>query len=522
MSTEQAIVVVPDEDPLAFDIYTTDPESPWSAIWWTAQSVSGVPEQVMGWLIAQGWEITGITSDTTTVPPTLYYALGKQGMQPQNVLLGLCNSYTDAAIKAQNANEWRYNQVVLSWTGMIESTHEHFTEQIDEQNATAGIFLTDLDSYMDDVDTLIDENQAKLTADVDAAKAILEEMNTKLAELEANADGNATTSGELLLAQAGYLSSFLTDLSAKMAELNTNYSAHLTLIQAIITDSDTDEATFIASQASELTDLLAEYDTHADTAIQFLVDLGTTEEARINEEFAASLSTQIQGLIDKGLYTSILETDITARNTRDRDEQIQALKDRLNREKFENQHQLYGQQVNMRTRRLEEAARRQQISMAVNGWKASQLDRLLEQLQQVDLKQAQGIETQHSAQHDVSRVAMSQRDTLLGQLQAAVSGILAGKEKYAAMTMQNAAILAESKHKLIQEKMNAAVARLDGWKDVADDNRKLMAYQLDERNKLLVGLYSFVERREDIAPEWKDMASMIAGLGDSSGGWLTP
>jgi hypothetical protein len=49
-----------------------------------------------------------------------------------------------------------------------------------------------------------------------------------------------------------------------------------------------------------------------------------------------------------------------------------------------------------------------------------------------------------------------------------------------------------------------------------------MAYQIDERNKLLIGLYSFVERREDVAPEWKDMASMIAGLADAGGGWLTP
>lgn len=33
-----------------------------------------------------------------------------------------------------------------------------------------------------------------------------------------------------------------------------------------------------------------------------------------------------------------------------------------------------------------------------------------------------------------------------------------------------------------------------------------MAYQLDERNKLLIGLYSFVERREDEGPTWNDGA----------------
>ena len=88
--------------------------------------------------------------------------------------------------------------------------------------------------------------------------------------------------------------------------------------------------------------------------------------------------------------------------------------------------------------------------------------------------------------------------------------------------MQNASTLAEHKHKAIAEMMNNATKRLEGWKDVADENRKLMIYQLDERNKLLIGLYSFVERRDDIGPEWKDMASMIAGLGDSAGGWIQP
>jgi len=57
---------------------------------------------------------------------------------------------------------------------------------------------------------------------------------------------------------------------------------------------------------------------------------------------------------------------------------------------------------------------------------------------------------------------------------------------------------------------------------VADQNRQLMAYQIDTKNQLVVGLYGFVERRDDVAPEWKDMVQMIAGLGDSAGGWITP
>jgi hypothetical protein len=51
---------------------------------------------------------------------------------------------------------------------------------------------------------------------------------------------------------------------------------------------------------------------------------------------------------------------------------------------------------------------------------------------------------------------------------------------------------------------------------------KLMAYQLDERNKLLVGIYGFVERREDIAPKFDDLAKICTSLGDAGGGWLSP
>jgi tetrahydrodipicolinate N-succinyltransferase len=133
-----------------------------------------------------------------------------------------------------------------------------------------------------------------------------------------------------------------------------------------------------------------------------------------------------------------------------------------------------------------------------------------------------GVDKEYASNQDVVRVEITQRDTLLQQIQDALKSLLSGKERFSALLMQNASTLAEHKHKAILEKMNTAIKRLDGWQSIADQNRQLMAYQLDERNKLLIGLYSFVERREDVAPEWKDMATMIAGLGDSGGGWLTP
>ncbi len=330
------VPVVPEELPDQHELIVKEMVNPYyTAVWWTPQTASGVPEQVMGYLLAQGWDITATEQIEGITPPTYQYALAKSGLSPQNVLLSLCNSFTVAYNDALKLNEVRYNDIVRDWTEMIASSRVHMEAQVETQDAALGVYIADLNEYTEEIDALIDANRD---------------------------------------------------------------------------------------------DLIRDYGVHAETAKALLTDLGSTELARIHEAFAASRSVQLQHSIDKGLYSSLDPVDITARSDRDRDEQIQALNDRLAREKLTNEHTLYGQRVS----------------------------------------------------------------------------------------------LAEFRNQAIVAKMNTYVTRLDGWKTVHADNMKLMAYQLDERNKLLVGLYSFVERREDVAPQWRDMSSMIAGLGDAAGGWIQP
>ena len=692
----------------------------------------------MGWLVAQGYEVTGITQDTTTVPPTNYFALTREGMRPLQVLLSLCNSYTIAANEAREANQARYNEVLVNWTQMIDSSHQQFNAQTDEQNAQAGVFMTDLDDYMTAIETLIADNQAQVVSDAADAQVSLEYMDSRLADLETNAAANAVTIGTLLTEQDTNLQTYITDYDSHLAELEanvtahivtvladvaslesvldvhvsdyeqrlalleTNYNAHLVDIDALLAnidehvdtyvtdvnailallaadyqDIDTDleairtsAGTLVDTHASDyqaVLDLLAtdystsatltrsiiaflatdytphatttrgitdsldvDYILHEDLARGFLTGLGATELARINEEFAARLGTQLQMLTTRGLYTSTLAADITERNGRDRDEQIQLLNDRLNREKFENQHKLYDQQRAMRSQTMDNEHRlyeqrrvmrtqtadnehrlyEQQLGMRtrtldgqnqlhtvrqevlryqaslISGvyallqdirnrtlsgkqaifsardaaerlgievksqlytqiqdvrqrtldaldriyqlrdvyakWSTTETHRLYEQLQQVEQLFVEAAQRQHAAKQEVTRGEMSQRDILLQQLQTALTGLLGGKERFSQLLMQNANTLAEHKHRAIVERMNTATQRLEGWKSVADDNRKLMSYMLDERNKLLIGLYSFVERREDVGPEFSDMARLIAGVGDSGGGWIQP
>jgi hypothetical protein len=729
---------VPEQDPGQQTILLPVIANPYAGVWWSTQTVSNVPENVMGWLVAQGYEVTGITQDNTTVPPTNYFALTREGLKPLQVLLSLCNSYTIAANEARETNDFRYNSIIENWTQMIDSSHDQFNAQTTEQNAQAGVFLTDLDSYMDAIETLITDNQSQMVIDAAEAKVALEAMDARLADLETNASANAVTIGTLLTEQDTNLQTYLTDYNSRLADmdsnvaaniatilagvdaletvtddhiaayiaqfdlLGTNYTAHLADIDALLANVAANVSTYVGDVTAILTlldadylavetdldavrttagtlvstyavdyqailDLLSsdysthasttrsiinflesdytthatdtrnitdsldiDYATHEDLARDFLVNLGATDLARINEEFAARLAVQLQQLVSSGLSESTLITDITERNWRDRDEQIQLLNDRLNREKFDNQHRLYEQQrgvrgqimdnehrlyeqhrvsrtqkadnehrlyeqqLGMRTRsmdgetqlhsvrqevlryqaslisgvhallqemrnrvlagkqailsandanerlgievqsqlyaRLQDVRQRTieskdriyQLQDAFRKWSTTETHRLYEQLQQVEQLFVECVQRQLAAKQDVTRGEMSQRDILLQQLQSALTALLGGKERFGTLLLNNASTLAEHKHKAIAQRMNTATTRLEGWKSVADENRKLMAYQLDERNKLLIGLYSFVERREDIGPEWKDAASMIAGLGDSGGGWIQP
>ncbi len=658
--------VVPFEDPDQHEILTPDITTPYNIAWYLDTTVDQIPPDSVGWMVTAGWVTTNITYDTTTKPPTPYYEMKKKVLQNELILQSLLGEYTWAMNTAKANNEVRYNDIVRDWTQTLTSSQLQFDEQVSAQNTHASLYLSDLTSYMDAVNVLIEDNQSSLVADAAVATTALTAMDTKLSDLETNVGTSTTTIEGLLTDQAGYLSTFLAAFVAKRAELDTNYATHLAKIELLLQDVDADLSTFEGSQATQLAALSAAYTAHESTlgtllstagtylsgiatditdvltdiasdyidveteisallvtgdtklaahvsdydsvlaqlesdyilheavATAFLIDLGMTESARISAKFAASLSTQLQQAVDRGLYSSQFAIDLTARNTRDHNEEIVALNDRLNREKVENQHHLYSQQVTMRQgtmagksrmhglqqellryqasqivglhglqqslrdrtmagkqalyairdantrlnlevknqlysegaamRRvlIDEAARLQQLSQTITQFNTGQRDRLLEQIQTIVTQHTAGLDRQHTAEQSVSGAAVSERNILLQQLQDAVKGVVTGKDRYAAMTMQNASTMAEHRHRMVVERMNETVMRRDGGQKKHDEDMQLMAYQLDERNKLLIGLYGFVERREDVGPSLEDLSKLATSLADSSGGWISP
>jgi hypothetical protein len=136
------------------------------------------------------------------------------------------------------------------------------------------------------------------------------------------------------------------DLVSNLQTLLSNNQADVT---SFLNNSVIDSATgYVTLLISSLDTLITDYEDHADTATDFLTNLGITELARINEQFDNLQTTQDQALVNRGFYSSALATQVTAQVDRERTQAIIELNDRLNREKFENQHRLYEQQFRMR------------------------------------------------------------------------------------------------------------------------------------------------------------------------------
>jgi hypothetical protein len=237
---------------------------------------------------------------------------------------------------------------------------------------------------------------------------------------------------------------------AKLDDMVTSAESEMALALSSATAAGAIVAAQLAAYIVDLDAFSPGYDTHKTTAEGLLTGLGTTELARINESFDSSLANSLQAITDRGLYSSAIVTAITARNTRERNEAIAALNDRLNREKLENEHTLWTQKVQVESVTLE------------------------------------------------------------------------GRLKVASLEHEQGKFYVDVRHKCALTVMEARMKRIQGSMEVRDKEEKLMAYQLDTRNNLIIGLFGLMERREDEGPSIQDMTKLITGLGDSGGGWVQP
>lgn len=116
--------------------------------WFASQTVSGIPQESVGWLVAQGWVPTATAENTTTRPYTYTYTMQRQSLQNLEILQSLVNSWTVAHNDARANTEFRYNQVLYNWSRMLLSSQEQFVAQVEAQNAEVEIHFDNLETYM--------------------------------------------------------------------------------------------------------------------------------------------------------------------------------------------------------------------------------------------------------------------------------------------------------------------------------------------------------------------------------------
>lgn len=464
--------VVPAQTPNQSQLVIPDAVTPYSGLWWTSQTITDIPEESVGWLVAQGWEITAVTKDESTTPATPWFSMSRQGMQNWLILQSLLNEYTVAKNDAKAYTEIRYNEVLANWTAMLASSQVHFVAEESEQSTHAALYLSNWATYQAALEQLVTDNQTAM----DAAIATIDPLIV-----------TATSTG----------STHATAYDAIIAALPTDYTSYETLYEAVITLLSSDYDTYVTESEAVLDAILSDYTQHSLTAPGFLTDLGASELTRINEEFAATLSKQVQQAISNGSYSDGLLVDLTARNTRHKNDAIAALNDRLAREKLTNQHQLFEQQAQMRTRIL--GAR----------------DRLYEQKANMRGRTMEARSRLYEQEASMRDRTMRSMDQVYGLRQALI-------QYRVAQALGNAQALNANRDKAITELMAIYATHLQGMQTQHAETMKLMAYQLNERNNMLIGLYGFVERREDVGPRFEQLAAACTSLGDAGGGWVTP
>ena len=245
--------------------------SPYVPSWWQSSTITRVPETAVGWLVAQGWQVTSTYAEEACGQN--FYVMSREGMNSWAILQSLLNEYTFAYNEGRSHNQVRYDDVVAMMSDALTRARTHLDTTGDVSDAHIVI-------YEDQMDALV--------------AGIESEMATALTDM---------------------------------------------------TDADTTLDTQLSLYLTKLNSLQAIYDTHEETAEAFLTDLGTAELARINELYDSNLAKTLQQLTDRGMSSSAITTAITTRNTRERNEAISLLNDRLAREKLENEHTLYQQEM---------------------------------------------------------------------------------------------------------------------------------------------------------------------------------
>lgn len=277
-------------------------------------------------------------------------------------------------------------------------------------------------------------------------------------------DFNATRYNDLILSWGNLIVNTRENLDSLGDVSDGHLSLYLTTVDELLSDLVADVALSEAELAEvkgdvdaqldlylvRLNELVTNYDTHAALTRGLLTDFGTTETARINEQFDNLLATAKQGLVNRGLYSSVLFATIQTRIERERSEALTKWNDTLSREKIDHEHKLFAELM--------------------------------------DTKRAE----------------------------------IAGRTTFTAAALQKGQFIINGRNQLISMLLQGRMEKANARLGVRDREEKAMMFQIDKYNETVIGLHAMQERREDVGPDIASIGKLVAGIADTSGGWITP
>jgi hypothetical protein len=435
--------------------------------WYYTSSVPGVPDTVAPFLAAHGFLVVGggpyeIDGEFAG----FLLNMRRQTFSHADATQVLLNAEVFAYNEGRTLNDRRYEDLVSNLSTLLGNHQTDITSFINNNVTGIGGYGY-VSLVLSNISLLLTDHQ---TFEADIYSYDTGDRDTELTRLKTIWQDAATT----LEAEYATMTAGL-DIPGLIAQVQVAIDA----LDAALTRFN-DETSGLAAT------LLADFTSHEATATAFLTGLGTTELARINERFDNLLASNNQLLANRGFYSSAIPTQMTVQVERERNEAIGELNDRLNREKFENQHRLYEQKYRMRLgtldvsfKALEGATTVLQARLAHGQW-ASRI------------------------RHEVATLSINAKLALLGL-----------REKYYTFLLQSIDWQTERRMKIYENLFRVRLESMRIRQSVGQFHSELIKYQVDSRNQLALAMFGFVERREDDYPGLGDIAATVASLGDS-------
>jgi len=435
--------------------------------WYNLELLALIPDTVAPYVAAHGFLVYGGQANYINGEFAGYLLnMGRKSFQHASAVQDLLNTMAFSFNEGRELNDRRYEDLVNNLQTLLANNQADIGTFLDDSvtDATSG-YVTLLLSTLDQLEA----DHTSFEADIFSYDS--GDRDAELTQLKTIWQNAASTLDSEYDTLTGGL-----DIPGLIAE-----------VEGAVDELDAALTRFSDEHAGLADTLLSDFNSHETTATDFLTDLGATELARINERFDNLKASNNTGLVNRGFYSSALVTQMEAQVERERSEAVGELNDRLNREKFENQHRLYEQKYRVRLGALETSYR------------------VLQGAAEVLSARLQHGQWASRIRHEVAQLSIAAKLSLLGV-----------RERYYQFLLQSIDWQTDRRIKIYDALFQTRIQALQVRQSTASYHADLIRYQLDSRSNLALALFGFVERREDDYPGVGDMAALVSSLGDDN------